>query len=114
MKPDAISLEVIKKKVGEKAASFIQDGMLVGLGTGSTSSYFISSLIDRCRNGLKIKAVSSSMRSLEMARAGGIPVIDMDLVREIDLTIDGADEVDPFNRIIKGGGGALLREKILA
>lgn len=104
----------LKRNVGIKAASLVQEGMLVGLGTGSTATFFIESLIERCRNGLKIKAVSSSLNSLSKAKAGGIPVLPMDDITSIDLTIDGADEVDPQHRLIKGGGGALLREKIIA
>lgn len=106
--------DAIKKSVGEKAASFVENGMLVGLGTGSTAACFIDSLIERCRQGLKITAVSSSIRSLDQARAGGIPILDMNQITDIDLTIDGADEIDPSNRMIKGGGGAHVREKILA
>lgn len=106
--------EVIKRNLGKYAASLVQEGMLVGLGTGSTAKCFIESLCERCRDGLKITAVSSSNRSAEMARAGGIEVIEMDSVTSIDLTVDGADEVDSKNRLIKGGGGALTREKILA
>ncbi len=104
----------LKKAVGEKAAELVKDGMLVGLGTGSTASYFINSLIERVQHGLKISAVSSSERSSEMARKGGIEVLDINTITTIDLTIDGADEIDPQNRMIKGGGGALVREKIVA
>ena len=104
----------IKKALGEKAASLVEDGMLIGLGTGSTATSFVHSLIDRCRTGLKISAISSSLRSLELARSGGIPILDMDDFLSLDLTVDGADEIDPKNRMIKGGGGALLREKIVA
>lgn len=104
----------IKKNLGIKAASLVEEGMLVGLGTGSTASCFIERLIERCREGLKISAVSSSLRSLKLAQQGGIPIVDMDEVTNIDLTVDGADEIDPFDRMIKGGGGALVREKILA
>ncbi len=104
----------IKQAVGKRAASLVEEGMLVGLGTGTTASYFIDSLINRCQEGLKITAVSSSVRSLEKAKAGGIPVLSMDQVTLIDLTVDGADEVDPKFRMIKGGGGAHVREKILA
>lgn len=114
MKLNQRSQGELKKAVGMKAAGLVEDGMLVGLGTGSTASFFIKSLIERCRAGLKITAVSSSVRSLEMAKDGGIPVLSMDDVTSIDLTIDGADEVDPNFRLIKGGGGALLREKIIA
>ncbi len=104
----------IKKLVGQKAASLVEEGMLVGLGTGSTAACFIDSLIERCRNGLKITAVSSSQRSLKQARAGGIHTVDFNQFANLDLTIDGTDEIDPQNRMIKGGGGALVREKILA
>lgn len=109
-----LSQNALKKAVGIKAASLVQEGMLVGLGTGTTASFFIESLIQRCQKGLKITAVSSSLRSLEMAKKGGIPIRSMDEVTSIDLTVDGADEVDPHFRLIKGGGGALLREKIIA
>jgi len=104
----------IKKALGKKAATLVEDGMLVGLGTGSTAVCFIDSLIERCKQGLHIVAVSSSLRSLERAEAGGIPVREMDDVITVDFTADGADEIDPLNRMIKGGGGAHVREKILA
>ncbi|NGX60872.1 MAG: Ribose-5-phosphate isomerase A [Chlamydiae bacterium] len=114
MKLDAQTQENIKRKIGERAASFVEEGMLVGLGTGSTSTYFIRSLIKRCQEGLKVHVVSSSNRSLHLAVEGGIPTVDMNQVTDIDLTIDGADEIDPKNRMVKGGGGAHTREKILA
>ena len=104
----------IKKALGEKAASLVEEGMLIGLGSGTTAIHFIDSLIKRCQSGLKIRAVSSSIKSQEQARAGGIEVLDMNKVTSIDLTIDGADEIDPQNRMIKGGGGAHVREKIVA
>lgn len=106
--------EAIKRNLGKYAANLVKEGMLVGLGTGSTAVCFIESLSQRCQSGLNIKAVSSSKRSAEQAKAGGIDVIDMDTVTSIDLTVDGADEVDKNNRLIKGGGGALTREKIVA
>ncbi len=109
-----LTQEEIKQELGKRAATFVEEGMLVGLGTGSTATFFIESLIERCRAGLKITAASSSVRSLEQAKAGGIPIIDSDQITALDLTIDGADEVDTQNRLIKGGGGALVREKILA
>ncbi len=114
MKLNQSAQDELKKAAGKKAAALVEEGMLVGLGTGSTASCFIESLIERCRAGLKITAVSSSVRSLDIAKAGGIPVRSMDAVTSIDLTIDGADEVDSKFRLIKGGGGALLREKIIA
>lgn len=109
-----MSQDAIKRAIGEQAAAFVEDGMLVGLGTGSTAQYFIDSLIKRCRLGLKITAIATSARSLQQASEGGIPIYDQDRINEIDLTIDGADEIDPKNQMIKGGGGALVREKILA
>lgn len=109
-----LTQDEIKKRVGQKAASLVEEGMLVGLGTGSTASCFIDSLIERCREGLKITAVSSSQRSLQQARAGGIHTMDFNQFATLDLTVDGTDEIDPQNRMIKGGGGALVREKILA
>lgn len=112
---DAQKQKQIKKALGKKAASLVQNDMLVGLGTGSTATCFIESLIERCKEeGLKIQTVSSSIRSMEQAKAGGIPVLDMSDVTTIDLTVDGADEIDPLNRMIKGGGGAHVREKIVA
>ncbi len=104
----------MKKSAGEKAAQYVKENMLVGLGTGSTVFYFIEKLIERCKQGLNIQAISSSIQSLELASKGGIPFAKPDEVMFIDLTIDGADEVDSKKRMIKGGGGALLREKILA
>jgi ribose 5-phosphate isomerase A len=106
--------EQMKKAVGYKAAEFIREGMTVGLGTGSTVFYFIEKLIERVKQGLTIRAVSSSSRSLDQASKGGIPLCDINLIPHIDITVDGADEIDSEKRMIKGGGGALLREKILA
>lgn len=106
--------EHIKKWVGYKAAELIEDRMIVGLGTGSTVYYFIEKLIDRVRNGLQITAVSSSIRSVDQALKGNIPLIDINALSYIDITVDGADEIDAHKRMIKGGGGALLREKIIA
>ncbi|MBO9597231.1 MAG: ribose-5-phosphate isomerase RpiA [Cohnella sp.] len=104
-----------KKLAAEKAVEFVQDGMIVGLGTGSTSFFAIHRIAERIKQeGLKIQAVSSSKSSEELAVQLGIPLIPFAEVDSIDLTIDGADEVDGEFNLIKGGGGALLREKILA
>ena len=104
-----------KKSLGKKSASLIESGMIVGLGTGSTAECFIQSLIHRVKEEkLKIEAVASSHRSSELAKAGGIKVVDINEVSQIDITVDGTDEIDPLKRMIKGGGGALLREKILS
>ncbi len=104
----------IKQALGQAAAEMVQDGMVVGLGTGSTATCFIESLIKRCQSELKIGAVATSDASYTLAKQGGIPILSNDQVIRLDLTVDGADEIDPQNRMIKGGGGALVREKILA
>ncbi|HEY2810381.1 MAG TPA: ribose-5-phosphate isomerase RpiA [Rhabdochlamydiaceae bacterium] len=109
-----LSKESAKKGVGYKAAELIKDGMLIGLGTGSTVFYFIERLIQRCQEGLKIQAAASSERSFQQAKHGNIPLIDINIITSVDITVDGADEIDPQKRMIKGGGGALVREKILA
>lgn len=109
-----MSTEDIKKAVGYKAAEFVHPGMRIGLGTGSTAFYFIERLIQRCKEGLKIQAVASSDRSFHMAKEGKIPMLDIEEVSTLDLTVDGADEIDREKRMIKGGGGALVREKIVA
>jgi len=107
-------MERAKRAAGFKAAELIQNGQVVGLGTGSTAAYFIEGLIERIEQGLEITAVSSSRSSAELARRGGIKVYDINEVSHIDITVDGADEIDPQKRMIKGGGGAHVREKILA
>lgn len=109
-----MSHEAGKKAAGEKACSFVEDGMIVGIGTGSTVYYFIEDLIKRSFNGLKVKAVFSSKQSEKLALSGGISCVDINKIDKIDLTVDGADEIDPQFNMIKGGGGALFREKILA
>lgn len=107
--------EKAKRAAGKVAAELIQNGMLVGLGTGSTTAFFIESLIERCKNnGLKITAFPTSERSAKQAIAGGISLCNENNTVRLDMTVDGADEIDPKKRIIKGGGGALLREKIVA
>lgn len=106
--------ENAKKAAAEQAAQWIQNGMIVGLGTGSTAAYFIESLIKRRRKGLSIQAVPSSRHSADLAKNGGIPILDINSTSHIDITVDGADEIDQKKRMIKGGGGALIREKILA
>lgn len=109
-----MSMDKVKEKLGLTAASLIEDGMVVGLGTGSTAACFIDSLIARCKEGLKITAVATSEASAEQARRGGITVFDIDDVEKIDITVDGADNIDTEKRLVKGLGGALLREKIVA
>ncbi|CCB86264.1 MULTISPECIES: ribose-5-phosphate isomerase RpiA [Parachlamydia] len=109
---NAISLA--KEAAGRTAAQFIESGMLVGLGTGTTTHCFIEALGKRCQEGLRIQALASSERSATLAREQKIPLLQTDQVTYLDITVDGADQIDPQKRMIKGGGGALLREKILA
>ena len=105
----------LKEQVGIKAAKFVTDGMIVGLGTGSTAYYFVAELGRRIKEeGLNITAVTTSSVTYEQAEGLGIPLKAIDDVEVVDLTVDGADEVDPALNGIKGGGGALLMEKIVA
>ncbi len=105
----------MKRAAAEAAAALVGDGMVVGLGTGSTATFAIEALIRRVREGLRIEAIPTSERSAAQARAGGIPLSDFARHQRIDLTIDGADEVERGSlNLIKGLGGALLREKIVA
>ncbi|WP_345773103.1 ribose-5-phosphate isomerase RpiA [Mammaliicoccus sp. H-M34] len=104
----------LKKRVAYEAINYIKDGMVVGLGTGSTMYYAIQSLGERIKEGLNIKGIPTSERTAEWARSNNIPLTDFSEVNHLDLVIDGADEVDENFQLIKGGGGALLREKIVA
>jgi len=106
--------DIAKKAVGEAAAEMIKENMRVGLGTGSTAAYFIQHLGKRCKEGLHIQVVSSSKQSEVLAKEHGIPLANISDLKELDIVVDGADEIDPQKNMIKGGGGALLREKILA
>jgi ribose 5-phosphate isomerase A len=104
-----------KQAAAEYAAALVQDGMTVGLGTGSTAAYVITALGERVRRGqLNITTIATSRASEELAQRNGIRTADWDAVRRFDISIDGADEIDPAFRMIKGGGAALLREKIVA
>lgn len=103
-----------KMKAAEKAVALIRDGMTIGLGSGSTAGYAIEILGDRVSQGLNITAVASSVKSEKLAKELRIPVIDPSAADVIDIAIDGADEVDPEGNLSKGGGGSLLREKIIA
>lgn len=110
--------EEAKALVGKRAAAMVQDGMRVGLGTGTTSVMFIKALGERVRDGLKIRCVASSDSSTELGRSLGIDVVTLEVLPQLDLYVDGADEVAVVRgaglQLIKGGGGALLREKIVA
>jgi ribose 5-phosphate isomerase A len=104
-----------KKIAAEKAIGFVRDGMLLGLGTGSTAYWAILGIADRMKKeNLRIRAIATSNRSEKLARESGITIVEFDKHTSIDLTIDGADEVNRDLDLIKGGGGALLREKIVA
>ncbi|HXL37027.1 MAG TPA: ribose-5-phosphate isomerase RpiA [Ktedonobacteraceae bacterium] len=104
-----------KRLAGEAAATFIEDGMVIGLGSGTTATKMIYALGSRIQQGLRITgAVATSHASENLARKLGIPLTDLDTHPILDLDIDGADEIDQQLRLIKGGGGALLREKIVA
>ena len=103
-----------KEAAAGASLRYVQDGQIVGLGTGSTAAYFIKLLGDKVRNGLRIRGIPTSDRSRDLALSLGIPLTTLDECQEIAVTVDGADEVDPKLRLIKGGGGALLREKIVA
>jgi ribose 5-phosphate isomerase A len=103
-----------KQAVARASLRFVQDGNIVGLGTGSTARYAVNFLGERVRGGLKITGVPTSNHTKELASSLGIPLTTLDKVNQIDVTIDGADEFDPHLSLIKGGGGALLHEKIVA
>jgi ribose 5-phosphate isomerase A len=107
--------KALEKEAAARASlRFINNGQVVGLGTGSTAAYFIQLLGEQVKSGLRIRGIPSSDRSREQAASLGIPLTTLDEFQQIDVTVDGADEVDPQLRLIKGGGGALLREKIVA
>lgn len=113
---DALSArDALKKEAALTAVAMVQDGMVVGLGTGSTAAFAIDGLIARVRDGLSIVGIPTSERSARQAEAGGIRLVDFADRTRVDLTIDGADEIaDGSLDLIKGLGGALLREKIVA
>lgn len=103
-----------KKAAAEAACAYVEDGFTVGLGTGSTADFAIKRIGEMVKEGLRIRGVPTSLRTMELAKHVGIPLADLDEVTHLDVTIDGADEVDERLDLIKGLGGALLREKIVA
>ena len=103
-----------KRRAAQKAVEFVEDGMTLGLGTGSTTKYAVEEIGKLVQKGYHLVGVPTSLETERQARSLGIPLATLDEVKELDLTIDGADEVDPQFRLIKGLGGALLREKIVA
>ena len=104
----------MKVKAAEAALAYVEDGMRLGIGTGSTAEEFVRLLAEKVHEGLKVEGVPTSERTARLCVELGIPLKSLDELPELDLTIDGADEVDENLTLIKGGGGALLREKIVA
>ena len=103
-----------KQATARASLKFIEDGQVVGLGSGSTATFFVQFLGERVRAGLNIRGVPTSIRTQRLAEECGIPLVTLDQVASIDVAVDGADEFDPKLCLTKGGGGALLREKIIA
>jgi len=103
-----------KEAAARASLRFVKDGQVVGLGTGTTAARFIQLLGEQVKNGLRIRGIPTSDRSREQAASLGIPLTTLDECQQIDVDVDGADEFDPELSLIKGGGGALLREKIVA
>jgi ribose 5-phosphate isomerase A len=109
-----MTVDLAKVNAATKALDYVKDGMLLGLGTGSTSAHFVRLLGERVRQGLRVKGVPTSEATRNLAEQVGVPLLEISQIDHLDLDIDGADELDPQFRLIKGGGGALLREKIVA
>src|ERR1700683_3998264 len=103
-----------KREAAERALQLVTSGMKLGLGSGSTARQFVDLMGERVKAGLDVRCVATSEGTAAQAKALGIPLSTLDEISELDLTVDGADEVDPKLNLIKGGGGALLREKIVA
>jgi len=108
------NLEGSKQRAAQRALEMIKDGQIIGLGTGSTAKFAIEGVGQLVREGMDLKAVPTSIATEKMARQLGIPLVELNATPGIDITIDGADEVDPAFNMIKGGGGALTREKLVA
>jgi len=113
-KNDLKKNDLEKEAAARASLRFVRDGNIVGLGTGSTAAYAVRFLGERVQAGLKIRGIPTSVQTKELATSLGIPLTTLDEFQQIDVTIDGADEFDPQLNLIKGGGGALLREKIIA
>jgi len=104
----------MKRIAAQKAVEFVENDMIVGLGTGSTVKYALKNLGERVQEGLSIKGIPTSNETKKIAMKYNIPIVSLSEYPEIDITIDGADEVDSNLNLIKGGGGALTREKMIA
>ncbi len=107
-------MDQLKRQAAARALEDVRDGMQLGLGTGSTAKHFVELLGERVRTGLKVIGVPTSEATRLDAMRCGVPLTTLDEIDHLDITIDGADEIDPALNLIKGGGGALLREKIVA
>lgn len=107
-------VEDLKRRAAAHALTFVTDGMRLGLGTGSTARHFVDLLAERVYGGLNVICVPTSEQTLSQAVSLGVPTATLDEVGELDLCVDGADEIGPGLALVKGGGGALLREKIVA
>jgi ribose 5-phosphate isomerase A len=103
-----------KRMAARRALEYVEDGMLLGLGSGTTSTMFIQELGERVKQGLRVRGIATSTASQQLAESLSIPITNFDESPVLDLAVDGADEVGPGLALIKGGGGALLREKIVA
>ena len=108
------AIDTAKFVAAKRACDFVEDGMRIGLGTGSTAEWLLRCLGERVKDGLNVTGVPTSSRTAKLARQLGIPITTLDEVKWLDLTIDGTDEYDPDLNLIKGGGGAHLQEKIVA
>lgn len=103
-----------KENAALAAMEYVEDGMTIGLGTGSTAKYFVEMLADEIADGLLVRCIETSEQTRDLATSLGVPLIPFEQIDRIHLTVDGADEVDSNGNLIKGGGAALLREKIIA
>jgi ribose 5-phosphate isomerase A len=108
------NLDALKQAAARKAVEYVKDGMVVGLGTGSTAKHMVIALGEKVKAGMKLRGVPTSHETAALAKLSGVTLIDSDNRWVIDVAIDGADQVDPGFNLIKGGGGALLKEKIVA
>ncbi|RTL51283.1 MAG: ribose-5-phosphate isomerase RpiA [Bradyrhizobiaceae bacterium] len=109
-----MSMDQLKRQAAARAVEYVADGMRLGLGTGSTAKHFVELLGERVRGGLKVIGVPTSEATRADAERCGVPLTTLEKIDHLDLTVDGADEIDVRLNVIKGGGGALLREKIVA
>jgi ribose 5-phosphate isomerase A len=109
-----VDMDALKRQAAAKALEYVRNGMKLGLGTGSTAKHFVELLGEKVKGGLRVVGVPTSEATRAQAQAAGVTLTTLNEIDHLDLTVDGADEVDPQLNLIKGGGGALLREKIVA